>query len=572
MLQKIIKISSLASVAILSLMNNSLAEENLLAYKTNGTNDEPYILQPLIKINPKSVDNTQNSNDSLAVDEGEAESDLKELLKERINSISYSGISNKIHSLKEVKKLYKNTGNKLLWSNNAKLSKIGYLLIQEILKAPQHALLSEAYHSNSLSSLSKGQKVVDVSSLDIIMTDAFITYKKHLTNGMLKPRRFFKDWNTKSRNIDFFSLYNQIKNSKDVASYFEVDDEDYNILKAKYNEYLSFQGNKTTRNLPNVKLAKGSRGKAVKILREKLGLNTDSNIFDESVKQALKDYQADKGLYADGVAGKNTRRSLNESYEDILEKIAINLERYRWNYIPQHSNYIWVNIPAYQMAVKNKNETIFKSDVIVGKLKRKTPIFSDTLENIVLSPYWNVPKTIFKEDKIPKLQKNANAFGSNLKAISPSGKVVSTSSVNWSNGGAGYRLRFEPGARNPLGRMKFLFPNKHAIYLHDTPKKSLFNKDNRAYSSGCVRVKRAEDLAVFLLDKVGWSKKRVIEKSKKKKETWVRLKGKLDYPVFILYLTAWVDSDKKVIFASDVYKNDSVMKKAYQKKLLSYIK
>ncbi len=563
---KVKKITKEIIFLTLLLVNISLAKENLTAFGNTNNKDNSNISQPVF-----NSDASSNKGED-EVEDKNSNKQLKSLLEENLVHLSYRGVTNKIHSLKEVKELYTEVGNKLLWSNEAKLTKTGFLLIQEILKAPEHALLSEIYHSEALSGLTYEEKIYDETVFDIVMTDAFITYKKHLTNGILNPKVLISSWNTEPREINFFSLYNQIKATQNVTDYF-TNDEDYNILKKEYKYYSELKEDTDFQYLSNVKLKKGSKGSAVTILREKLGLDTSSNIFDENVKQALKDYQASKGLYADGILGKNTRRSLNESPTDILEKIAINLERYRWGYIPQETNYIWVNIPAYKMAVKNGNANIFESDVIVGRNKRRTPIFSDTLEYIVLSPYWNVPRTIFNKDKVPVLRKNPNAFGSSLKAINTStGKVISASSVDWSTNKSNYRLRQNPGPENPLGRMKFLFPNKHAIYLHDTPTRKLFERDNRAYSSGCIRVKRAEDLAVFLLDKMGWEKEKIITKSERRKETWVNLETNLNYPVFLVYHTAWVDSNKSVIFASDIYKQDEIMKKTYQKKLISYIK
>ncbi|MBS9781588.1 MAG: L,D-transpeptidase family protein [Gammaproteobacteria bacterium] len=481
------------------------------------------------------------------------------------NHIEWNGTNNRLKSPDEVRTLYGQLNYQPLWTDNGKVSRLAAQVIRAIGDAPKHALRSELYHSGVLSSFQAGQPISDPVKFDVLVSDAFITYKSHLANGIVDPKAQFPDWNKKPTFMDFTSLYVNAQSTGNIANIFTVNDHDYRVLQAAYEKA---KGNSTDKNIPRIpakSLRPGAKGKAVQILRQRLGLDTSIDIYDNDLKQAVKDYQRSKGLKADGYAGRRTLRLLNglSSSKAHLQTLAINMERRRWSYVP-NSTYLQVNIPAFKMAIRQGKKRLFESNVIVGKPKRATPIFSDVLETVVLAPYWNVPKTIFEEDKLPKLQKDPNHFGKNMQVIDKAtGKVVDSSKVNWKKGGVGYRLRQKPGAKNALGRMKFLFPNRHAIYLHDTNNRRLFKRSKRAFSSGCIRVERAEDLAVFLLKDRNYDNKRV-KKESRGKEKWIRLPSDKRYPVFLDYYTAWVDGNDSVHYSSDIYGHDRQLKKLYK--------
>ncbi len=480
------------------------------------------------------------------------------------NNIEWQGLNNRLKSPDKVKNFYGQLNYQLLWSSNGRVSNLAEQVIHAIGNAPKHALRSELYHSHAFSSLKAGQSISEPEKFDVILSDAFITYKSHLANGIVNPKAQFPNWNKDPTFVDFVSLYLNTQSTGNIANIFTVNDPDYQVLQAAYLKEKSVIDTSNFVRIPAKSLRPGAQGKAVQVLRQRLGLDNSIDIYDEELKQAVKEYQRSKGLTTDGYAGKKTIRLLNRSPESRLQTLAINMERHRWGYVPNET-YLQVNIPAYKMAIRNGKQRLFESNVIVGKTKRPTPIFSDVLETVVLAPYWNVPKTIFKEDKLPKLQRDPNHFGASMQVIDKStGKVVNAADVDWASGGTGYRLRQKPGARNALGRMKFLFPNRHAIYLHDTNNRRLFKRSRRAFSSGCIRVERAEDLAVFLLQDKNYDTKRV-RKESRGKEKWVRLPDEKRYPVFLDYYTAWVDSDDVVHYSRDIYGHDKQLKALYKK-------
>ncbi|MGY0399161.1 MAG: L,D-transpeptidase family protein, partial [Ostreibacterium sp.] len=540
-------------------INNQAPAEEIIPDGTDTNNQIP-----VEEITDYQTESVIESNNITTTDISIA---LANLINNRITFIQWQGQDNRLRSPDEVKNLYQQTGLVPLWTNNGRITSLAEQVIQQVLNSKFHALRPEIYHSNAISSLQAGQIVAEPAKFDVLISDAFVTLKSHLTNGIVNPKLQFNTWNKKPEDIDFVNLYQEAQARNDINPAFRVKDADYRTLQKAYAKGLVAVENRPFIRIPAKTLKGVYSGVAVRVLRHHLGL-PDDDVYDDELTQAVEDYQRNNGLGVDGIAGFNTLESLNRSPADKLQILAINMERYRWGYIPKGSNYIWVNIPAYKMAIKKGNEKIFQSNVIVGRPKRPTPIFSDTLENVVLAPYWNVPKTIFKKDKLPRLIKNPNVLKSDMQAINlATGKIVPPASVDWIHQARKYRLRQRPGPKNALGRMKFLFPNPYAIYLHDTPSRLLFKHSKRDLSSGCIRVQRAEDLAVFLLKDMGYDRSRIKEESHRNKEKWIRLTKNKHYPVFLDYYTAWVNDEDKIRYSKDIYHYDNQLKELYKETL-----
>ncbi len=495
--------------------------------------------------------------------------EIANLINHRVRNVAWQGMNYHLHSPKKVAQLYKALNFSPLWSHNGTVTPLAEQMINTINQAKYQALKPTTYHQNAVSAFKAGQSISEPDKFDILLTDAFVTYAQHLKRGILTPKSQFPTWNMKVQPVDFLSLYKLASVENNLNKVLVVDNPDYYVLQKAYKDLLD--SDIMAKIPPKVPyLRRKKTGESVRLLRERLGLDSSIDLYDADLAMAVRDYQKKNGLFVDGVAGAKTIRHLNSHRKDgmDLEKLAINMERLRWISLPKHQNYIWVNIPAYQMAVKNDGQTLFSSRVIVGRTKRPTPIFRDKLEHVVLAPSWNVPSTIFKKDKLPRLRKNPNAFAGRLDVINTrTGKIVDPSTVDWSTGGAGYRLRQRPGARNALGRMKFLFPNRHAVYLHDTPSRYLFKRQKRAFSSGCVRVQKAEDLAVFLLNHHGYDRDRIKRESRRGREKWITLDKSLNYPVILSYHTIWVDENGEIHNNPDIYRYDKKTKRAYRDKL-----
>jgi murein L,D-transpeptidase YcbB/YkuD len=231
--------------------------------------------------------------------------------------------------------------------------------------------------------------------------------------------------------------------------------------------------------------------------------------------------------------------SMNVPVAERIRQIVVNMERSRWisPEIVQSKELLVVNIPAYKLNFYRDGKSELESAVVVGKNLNKTVIFSGKMSNVVFSPYWNVPQSILNKEVKPGIAKNPN--------------YLETHNMEWHNG----QVRQKPGKKNSLGLVKFIFPNSNDIYLHDTPSKNLFEKENRAFSHGCIRVAKPRELALKLLENDStWTPQKVDAAMNAGVEKWVSLKEKI--PVYIGYFTAWVNEKGEISFYKDVYKRD----------------
>ncbi|MDC9819671.1 L,D-transpeptidase [Pectobacterium polonicum] len=288
-------------------------------------------------------------------------------------------------------------------------------------------------------------------------------------------------------------------------------------------------------------------------------INTDDRYTGELV-EAVKRFQHWQGLEDDGVIGKRTRDWLNVSPQMRATLLALNIQRLRLLPDNVHTG-IMVNIPNYSLIYYQDGAERLSSRVIVGQPKRKTPLMSSSLYNVVVNPPWNVPTTLTRQDIIPKVVRDPGYLQRHgytvLSGWSQDAEAIDPSMIDWQGVSAErfpYRLRQAPGANNSLGRYKFNMPNSEAIYLHDTPNHNLFQRDIRALSSGCVRVNKASELANMLLQDAGWNNSRISSTLDQGNTTFVSMKHRI--PVNLYYLTAWVAEDGKPQFRTDIYNYD----------------
>jgi len=283
-------------------------------------------------------------------------------------------------------------------------------------------------------------------------------------------------------------------------------------------------------------------------------------------------FQARNGLATDGVVGPGTLGVLNKSIDERITTIRLNLDRLKWLNERPGNRHVIINIPDFQLYFEENGTMIQTMRVITGTPKHPTPIFSDTVEYIVLNPYWNIPKSIIQKEMIPKLLRNSNAMKKqNIEIYNGWGKdaaKVDAASVDWSkyrySKTMPYRFAQTPGTHNALGKVKFLFPNKFSVYMHDTPTKPLFKKNKRAFSHGCIRLQQPRELLkTFTTFNSNINFEEAQETLKGKKKKYFNLKEKV--PVDVIYLTAWVDYDGKIQFRNDVYGYDGMQLKSFRK-------
>jgi murein L,D-transpeptidase YcbB/YkuD len=296
-------------------------------------------------------------------------------------------------------------------------------------------------------------------------------------------------------------------------------------------------------------------------------LNID--LFDENVEEALINFQQRHGLEADGILGEKTLMELNIPAAKRADQIALNLERWRW--LPQEmgKEFVLINLPDLKLFVYEEEKILLEMRAIIGRSYRRTPVFSDKITYLVLNPFWFVPNSIAVKDILPEIKKDVNYLKRlKIKVLSGENTVVDIRSIDWSKvteKNFKYRLRQDPGLNNALGRIKFMFPNKFNVYIHDTPSKELFKKPEREFSSGCIRIEGPIELAVSLLDNdPDWDRERLLKEINKNVQKTVTLKKPI--PVHLLYWTAWADEGNKILFRRDIYQRDQALLSALREK------
>jgi murein L,D-transpeptidase YcbB/YkuD len=285
--------------------------------------------------------------------------------------------------------------------------------------------------------------------------------------------------------------------------------------------------------------------------------------FDDKLAEAVRVFQETRGLRPDGIVGRNTREALNEGTIPVsINTIISNMERWRWAPRDFGERHVFINVPEFKFQVISSGKVIHEERIVTGSPKHPTPVFSDVMETVVFNPYWNVPRSILENEILPAARNNLDyLYRNNMEVLWQGRRSVDPYMVDWHYvDPKKLTLRQRPGPGNALGQVKFLFPNKHAVYMHDTPSKHLFNKPVRAYSHGCMRVRNPLEFARLLLRDQGWTEARIQNALDGGSDQHVRLENKL--PVHISYFTAWVEEDGTLRGFRDVYGHDASVRVA----------
>jgi len=386
---------------------------------------------------------------------------------------------------------------------------------------------------------------------ELLLTMYMIRYMlKNYEKGFIKRKELERFVPIKKR--DPIELADSlIKKKHKDDKYFEDINEPYRLLKEQLGKYLDIakKGGWQQITVPKKGLKKGSNSPELAKVKQHLMLTGDltekdtSSVFNDTLETALKSFQQRHGLSPTGTLGTETVKELNVPVESRLREILINMDRMRWMPSQPEGNLILVNIPEFQLHVMDGKKKVFDMKIVVGKEGHNTMMFTKTLNQIVFSPYWNVPPAIVKDELLKEIEKDPKYLEKqDMEVIGEEDGLPD--------------VRQKPGTKNALGKVKFLFPNSYNIYFHDTPQKSLFSKDKRAFSHGCIRLAEPEKMARYLLrNDSNWDDTKIRDAMDSGKEKYVKLKDPV--AVFITYFTAWVDEQGKLNFREDIYDHDS---------------
>lgn len=487
-----------------------------------------------------------------------------------------------IRNFQSIGEFYESQGFNPIWIESNDLSELAYELRYEIEQSRFDGLNPQDYHYSLIQtffkSIEENQKsgfdpsLEDLADLEFFLSDAVIRLALDLDRGKLDPSKLNQSWNIPKKSSKFDSSIFLQKLAED-RSLRPLLVELYPVMNAysKGREVIRDLATRMEKNeldwsslRVNKSIKVGESNSTVPLIREILafwnyssGQDLESKVYDSLLFKTILKYQVDNGLEADGIIGKNTLAALNQSPEDLIGKVSVNLERLRWLDDSQLvSEAILVNIPDYSLVYLDRFDTVFFSKVIVGKTENQTPVFRATMSYIVFSPFWNVPESIVNKEIIPAVRRNPNYLArNNMEVLSYSGKPVDPQLVNWKARSIPYLIRQKPGPSNSLGLVKFMFPNSFSVYIHDTPAKHLFERDVRSMSHGCIRLARPLDFAKLLLqDQEEWTDEKIKEAMKQDHEVKVELIKKT--PVYVVYLTFWTDGNGNPYFRPDLYDRD----------------
>ncbi|HET8885188.1 MAG TPA: L,D-transpeptidase family protein [Salinimicrobium sp.] len=487
---------------------------------------------------------------------------IKEPAEAEMIEQELSGMSAQLLNAKEVQDFYQSRNYSPIWNHSELRKKFA----DELKKLKQEGLNYKDYHGEEIMNLIKDESLdaQEQSKAEILFTDAFFELSDHLLNGKINPSKMYHTFGIPKEKINTGEILENISSSEEIEKTLDSlrpQNPHYKGLMASIEEYKK-KSTKITDIEDGGKIEPGDEDPRIPDIAQRLkelellseNVQVEGNIYSEEIVASIKKFQEHQGLALDGIIGQTTIEGLNIDNVKRYKQIMVNLERWRWFPRELGDHYVLVNIPDYRVSVIKNGDTLSTRRAIVGKEGNETPIFSDTIQYIVINPTWTVPTSIRDNEIIPAMATNSNYIASHdMEVLDGSGNVVDPSQVTAENAG-NYTFRQRSGARNPLGRVKIIYPNKYAIYLHDTPGRHRFEENTRAISHGCVRVQDAVGLAAYVLsDQPDWSQERIEEVINSGETVQVPVKQKI--AVHHFYLTAW-NEDGETKFTHDIYELD----------------
>ncbi|HEX8516621.1 MAG TPA: L,D-transpeptidase family protein [Bacteroidia bacterium] len=507
--------------------------------------------------------------------------EVSKLLSENLGSHDTSEImvlsEDSLFATRLMAEFYETKGFAVAWTDKGLLTAQGDTLLNILKHADLYGLAPEEYHYSKIDSLIKSSRegvskkfdAVKLYEADLFITDGLFKFVVHASKGRLNPDSLTREWHPEKLDTNIVAMINSalLQNTlRNTINSLEPKSTQYRRLKIALKNYKYQFRNSSWDSL------KSRESDSVTFndrLRQRLIASHDYyDIYsgNDSVKllKSIKDFQCKHNLVEDGKIGKLTFKALQQTKEDVIRQIEMNMERWRWTDEPAEEEYVWVNIPKFEMHVVEEDTIVMRSRVIVGAPKTKTPLIKSTIRYFTIYPYWTVPFSIITKEILPQLKRDTSYLRrKNFEVLDRNGYVIDTM-INWKRYSKNYfpfKLRQRIGDDNSLGILKFNFNNKYGVYMHDTDNRRLFARENRALSHGCVRLEKFFDFAKFLVrdDSLRYPVDSLSADLSREVQKQVNLRKPI--PIYINYYTVEVDEFMEIHFFNDIYGRDEKMLK-----------
>ncbi|WP_223421578.1 L,D-transpeptidase family protein [Tateyamaria pelophila] len=463
-------------------------------------------------------------------------------------------------------------------------------LITELRAGVSHGFLPQDFHLTALPEarfVAEQGDPADIARYDVLATDAAVRLIYYNVFGKVNPAEFDQAWNfdrpiIEADPVAVMETYLNGEGFSALIARISIKTPQYTQLIDALAQYQMIVSNGGWPELPSDEVIKpGMTSPVVALLRDRLeaegvlragktlapvtAINTDPReVYDAALQEDVRAFQTRHGLDADGVIGGRSFQALNRTAAHRVDQLRLSLERGRWLMRDLEGDFILVNIAGARTYLVREDGTLWMTRSITGSQYRKTPIFRDEIKYMEFNPTWTVPRSIFLKDKLETIRRDAGYLGRNDYIVRDSeGRTIPAHSVDWTASNPNVTLVQQPGPDNALGLVKFMFPNEYAVYLHDTNNKSLFSRNERNLSSGCVRLEYPFELVMLLMENdPDWSFERMQSILDSKKTTRIDLAEPM--PVLLTYWTAWVE-DGAVQFREDIYERDDAILGALNK-------
>lgn len=482
----------------------------------------------------------------------------------------------RIHQPAIVEEFYAELGYQPAWQDRDQAARV-----LELLKASfEEGLEPDDYHYTQLMTLWSDRDALMQdydrrrARFDVLLTDGILLYIRHLLQGKVDPRTLDPSYNYSRLDFEPRDISARLRSAiadnriPEIVEQVRPPQPFYHQMKSALAYYRELDQTRTFRPIPdNAVLKPGQSHSNIPALRQRLrdlgyqvSADNGQPIYGPGLESAVRQFQADHGIDVDGVIGRQSYNFLNMSYSARVDSLRINMDRVRWISQSISDDYIVVNIAGFELYYHRGQEFQWETPVMTGTIQHQTPIFTAKLKYLEFNPIWTVPRSIIGRSLLPKFKANPQYVNdNNYHLYNRQGKQVDPMSIDWASASISnfpYSVVQQPGDKNALGRVKFIFPNRYAVYLHDTPSRALFSRSARAFSSGCVRVKQPLEFASVLLnDPQRWSVEQVrdLVASRKPQE---RVYLDRDVDVMLMYWTTSPTGDGRLQFHADVYGKD----------------